>query len=885
MQLINVSTNAPEELDSTAALGALAAGTHVPANGKLLINPAGEPVVSPHDEVETNLSRYGYKIPTQAELTHFADQKKYGEGTGNEVKAFLAGAARGPTFGLSDVAMRAAGVAPETLQGLKEYNPGASMGGELAGIAGSALLMPESLVGKVGKLGEAVTEGLSPAALGAGATMAQKVVHAAAEMGAKGLGSAVEGAIYGAGQSVSEAALGDPDLNAQKIAANLGFGALIGGGFGAALKGAQIAGNATISAARDTVSGIYDRFIGRVASKEATAANEALGAAGVSQAMDPEKAQQVGAMAKVMSAMTGEPVEKVQADIEKGMTAEVLTPGEREGFAKSMSDAFQEHYQLMRKIGDAGMGEARDEETAALIKQAIASGETTPIAIDKEYKRIVGSVADALKQAEEDPETYSKIGTKKLRSLFDRLNSWPEGADAVDKFKRLDEVKKDLFDLQKRYTAAVRTIPEQESGQVFKDIYKDVRLSLEDSETWGAAGARQASRNAAYSDFKDAQDAFQRQFMSKWKVKGTSVYRVKGSKVNTYANLINDPNRGGEATSILENYFNASRKLLDEAETTQASAAFEGVDLAPLREKLASAEGMANRAKNIVTAAPGGLGAVTDWLHPLSAVRKAAQSLSDPIAMGAKLAQIERMVSKVDAAMTRMSKGAFDSAAPKSGTATAEGAAKRMEDISKMASDPQSMMDKMEQASAEGHGAAPEISNALQSVTMRGLMFLNSKVQKPRQDLPYDRPSQPSKSDSIKFNRYYEAVHDPMGVLRDLAEGRVVPEKMEAMEAVYPAFLQQMRKEVIGHMSNHLRQEKPLSYQRKVSISRFLGTPVASSLRPANFMANQAQHGAANAAATAQGQSIRPSQKGLGKLDVAGRIQTTQQATAQRDRS
>ena len=153
-------------------------------------------------------------------------REKYGirtldpsEATEAPVLAAGMGALRSATFGLSDVAARAAGgeEAAGALRTLKEQHPLATFSGEMGG-----LLMPGGLVSAVGKGARAATAGVS---------------------GAKGaiLAAGLEGAAYGAGQGVSDVALSpgeiDPGTGVQHIATAAGKAAAFGGAFGAAALG------------------------------------------------------------------------------------------------------------------------------------------------------------------------------------------------------------------------------------------------------------------------------------------------------------------------------------------------------------------------------------------------------------------------------------------------------------------------------------------------------------------------------------------------------------------------------------------------------------------------------------------------------------------------
>lgn len=136
-----------------------------------------------------------------------ATQTKYGTDSQQAISA-IESVARGVTWGASDYALTHSGTPSEDIRGRMEANPKIAFVGNITGGAKALGL---------GALGTGAK------AIGAG-TVAK---------------SAIEGAAFGAGNVVSDAALGDPDLNAQKIAAEVGFGALMGGGIGTLAKGIE----------------------------------------------------------------------------------------------------------------------------------------------------------------------------------------------------------------------------------------------------------------------------------------------------------------------------------------------------------------------------------------------------------------------------------------------------------------------------------------------------------------------------------------------------------------------------------------------------------------------------------------------------------------------
>lgn len=202
-----------------------------------VVDPNGALVSIPAEQFQDAVQE-GFRPATPADLTEYKNQQQYGEGISNELKAFGAGAARGATFGASDIALPKLGVSTkEALKQRAERNPISTHAGELTGVGASLALAPEvSPAGLLARTGEATTE-LIPRLIvnPETATRGAKVLAGATDIGAKSLGSAVEGAAYGLGNEVSERALGDPDIHGENLLHNVGYGALFGGGLGATL--------------------------------------------------------------------------------------------------------------------------------------------------------------------------------------------------------------------------------------------------------------------------------------------------------------------------------------------------------------------------------------------------------------------------------------------------------------------------------------------------------------------------------------------------------------------------------------------------------------------------------------------------------------------------
>jgi len=258
-----------------------------------LVNEAGEVGTLPAAEAKKAIAAGGARPATPQEYEDAKEgarrsdlQERYGTSPLDMAGAKVAGVARGLTLGLSDPAALAAAEAfggqsareglRERLSAYREVSPYLSGEGEAVGMAlpmlvgspGAAAAAGESAIGR-GVLGGIRGLGAPARFMGAAGEAAEaaaaRTVLAqgdglAARLGAKALTGAargaVEGGIYGAGHDVSEAALGDHELTAQKLVAGMGADALLGGIIGG---GAGIAGELASTTRRAVADAIGER--------------------------------------------------------------------------------------------------------------------------------------------------------------------------------------------------------------------------------------------------------------------------------------------------------------------------------------------------------------------------------------------------------------------------------------------------------------------------------------------------------------------------------------------------------------------------------------------------------------------------------------------------
>lgn len=267
-----VKTSSPEEAEAAFRSGkvAFAKGSQVP-----VVNQDGEVGTLPESELSGALAA-GVRLASpeqvdeaRAAARHAADKAKYGptSAIGEHLQHGITQGAsllRGATAGLSDEAAVDLGYLFGGDQGkhevagrlryAKEEHPYESGFGELEGMVLPSLIPGGGAVGAGGRALGAAGHGVeSLVARGLARQGAGALERIAAKGVASGAGAAFEGAFRGAGEQVTEAALGETELTAEKVLAGATHGAVSWGLAGGVLGGAGAAFGEAASAGRNAI--------------------------------------------------------------------------------------------------------------------------------------------------------------------------------------------------------------------------------------------------------------------------------------------------------------------------------------------------------------------------------------------------------------------------------------------------------------------------------------------------------------------------------------------------------------------------------------------------------------------------------------------------------
>jgi hypothetical protein len=150
-------------------------------------------------------------------------------------------------------------------------------------------------------------------------------------------------------------------------------------------------------------------------------------------------------------------------------------------------------------------------------------------------------------------------------------------------------------------------------------------------------------------------------------------------------------------------------------------------------------------------------------------------------------------------------------------------------------------------------GAAPEVIQSAQETAQRSARFLAAKIPpnptKAGSLSPQLDKTQPSKADQAKFLDYFDTVDDPTSALRSLEKGRITPQQVEALQAVYPEMYRTVQQQVMDHLQG---LKEPLPYQQRIKLGVLLQIPTDPTLQPAFVQAIQGIY----AAQPEQGQGL-----------------------------
>jgi hypothetical protein len=770
------------------------------------------------------LDETGSDLPPGFEL----DEDKYGGMSGAAASAGL-GLLSGASLGASDVALTKSGLMkPETIRGYQETNPGSHFFGEVG-----SLLIPTGAVGALGKVGKGVYRGakaLSMMRAAEEAGVVGKMLKGGADIGAQALGSAVEGALYaGTQQTLNEFALGDPDLNSEKILSHYGQGALFGGAMGGALKGAALGLPLAAKTGMKAFTKLHDVVAGAGAGEESL----------ISKAFG--KMEPTGKFSdQFMNRAKNLDVDQ-QAELVKDVTNGLNTV--KNNFNTAIKDL---------------NSTLRPAERDALIETA--NWKEVRAATDE----VLGEINQLQKEVALHPDRYAGGMGKDLENMRVQIANNLKKQTSGGRFDLLKEIKQSAAEYGH---GASPTIELQNSRELLKGLSKSINDKLINPDIFGMAGASEAAHNELLTQIYSlvspngrAKTALQKEFKKTFLTGDGAFDSAKIKKM-----LSKYGPEGDRARELLDNWFDLQHQLPEHFENTLANVPNDlwdnskfsqvvdtltkthgdvGLAQTKYQEALEHAKGRKLGLRELML---GGIGVSHPLLGGAAFVMDAA---SRPLEYINKLAEVERIIGKATDGLAKGVKAVFSPTLKGVGKikapvinnmipASPENHKKVRQDLSQLSNNPGLMIDALDNASHHLNSVAPSMADSLRQGLMRGSQFLASKLPGNVPEDPLGGSYEPSKAEISKFERYHEIVEQPYLALNQVKDGTLVPETIETLSVVYPKLFEAMKSQLMEEAIAMHSKEKAIPFQLKQNLTMFIGQPLDSALKQPSILQNQ----------------------------------------------
>lgn len=876
--------------------------------GQWLLDSAGFVQFVPQEEVRDKFLQ-GWLPASPDQVRDAKLQEKY-DSPWEVTKAAGAGVARGLTLGLSDLALTKSGLAsPETLAEQKEYAPIASGVGELAGA-----IAPAVLTGGAGAVagGAAKTAGksalrtaleVSPAGLAtrAGVAVERGIAEglgaeAASGFGrqllartaAEGAGSAVQGSFFGLGSTISEDALGDPNVVGPSAAAQIGLASLMGFGLGAA--------GGALGAALPRAIGAVDEAVG----KKLTSLRDRV----------------VEGMPRLNAVATGGANQPEVEFLWKNYRLATDKLGKTR-LAQSTREYGDELIALdatVNRAADGAVKETVERTLNAQVPREAAVAEAT---------RLANKLDAEILAAEALPGLRSSKTINAMRDISEDVRAKLSGEvglakPAAELYNGLQSVKRALSSLEQWNKAALDLAPfERDALKHVGAARSLIKDSLHDPAVWGDAGAKMAAVDEARSAAMAARDALLKNKDGyHLLIKGArgETDRINVQSLETWLSHMAE-GKGQETGKLFQDYLDSMKNKVDVfkqhfttgsmsdidrvafdsavnktgemaeqirkvglatqyMKTLDSPGLFSGSGIGPfgigyalgapmgMGATAGSALAILHSVHHLATSAPAAIKALTAIEAAAQATSKAIKSLASTAVRGGVKAG---RVTRGEAAAGIAKSFGWDTAR------ALKAYAKSTEEINRLANEPDRLHDRLTQLT-DGVGThAPQVSQAIQITGARAVAFLSSKIQKPQKAGPLAPETQPSRAEIAKFNRYLEAVEDPVSVLKAVAAGTATKEGVEAVKAVYPEMADAMTQELLAAV---VKNKNKVPYQVRRSMSLFLGQDLDGSGRAQVVASNQSVYNNPTANPGSKDENGKPRMAKRAKITLARRMGT-----------
>ena len=685
------------------------------------IRYAGELMEIDAAELPSLEGRADIELATPEEWQRAEAEARYG-GVGGQLAAGGISVARGLTMGVVDPAAietarmlggdDSADSVRQYMSGVQTANPATSIGGELVGAVLPAFAtLGESAVGTGASMsaraargaGSVFTGGLGRAAEGA---IVSRTGSRLAGLAAQGI---TEGAVQGVGQAISESALSDDyDGIADRLIADVGLGAVLGGAIGGGLGGAvtglgegaaRLAGVAERGVTSAANAG--ERLVAKADGKSiAKLAENIFGY--VPKGLDAEY-NKLASIASGADIATLEKLGPANMSAEAKRLRQLATfeaPKVRDEVARDVRTQLDEVLDASRAVEDELDGALKVENIKKIVKQdageQLKSSWNVAQELDAEATKLLGEVR-GMGVGDKTLAAAGRADTQ-LRNSYNRMNkellaAAKEGGEtgSARMFYAVDQAKRELGRTTDALGEALLRSSDNEAILVgrktlknYQQNYEKLRTFLEDDTVWGDAAKAQQAINIERTALIDARRSMgqNKLFVEVGRDPGDPWRRARGAdpeRIGRYVSEITNPNKDLLHTTF-KNYMESSKRLAMAARDNYALspeklAAVERIikaadDFSPTLKRAEEALVVANQlelmqraeAKTGLSAAIGVTGGAILGGPVGAAIGGMMGSVMRPGATIAQLAALERVASKADATVKNSVAGFFERA-------------------------------------------------------------------------------------------------------------------------------------------------------------------------------------------------------------------------------
>ncbi len=97
---------------------------------------------------------------------------------------------------------------------------------------------------------------------------------------------------------------------------------------------------------------------------------------------------------------------------------------------------------------------------------------------------------------------------------------------------------------------------------------------------------------------------------------------------------------------------------------------------------------------------------------------------------------------------------------------------------------------------------------------------------------PLDTPEKPSSFAKSSYNKALDIANQPLSVLNKIKEGKLTPDDIKHLNAMYPNLYRQMKSQLQNEMVNHISKGNLVPYNTRMSLSLFMAQPLDSTMTP-----------------------------------------------------